>query len=71
MPWEVNIGSRRIQFQNDLLAGDYASQMNINTDDLTELRLWAFEKIRDNKARVTKAYNKKVKPKNFKIGDLV
>ncbi|WVZ76831.1 LOW QUALITY PROTEIN: hypothetical protein U9M48_024760 [Paspalum notatum var. saurae] len=26
---------------------------------------------RDNKARVAKAYNRKVKPKNFKIGDLV
>ena len=71
MPWEVNIGSRRVQFQNDLSADDYTSLMNINTDDLTELRLWAFEKIRDNKARIAKAYNKKVKPKNFKVGDLV
>ncbi|WVZ58281.1 hypothetical protein U9M48_008564 [Paspalum notatum var. saurae] len=71
MPWVVNIGSRRVQFQNDLSADDYTSLMNINTDDLTELRLWVFEKIRDNKARIAKAYNKKVKPKNFKVGDLV
>ena len=71
MPWEVNIVSRRIQFQNNLSADDYASLMNINTDYLTELRLWAFEKIRDNKGRVAKAYNKKVKPKNFKVGDLI
>ena len=44
MPWEVIIGSRRVQFQNDLSADEYASLMNINIDDLTELRLWAFEK---------------------------
>ena len=50
MPWEVNISSRRVQFQNDLSADEYASLMNINTKDLIELRLWAFEKIKDNKA---------------------
>jgi len=44
MPWEVNIVSRRVRFQNDLSADEYASLMNINTDDLTELQLWAFEK---------------------------
>ena len=71
MPWEVNISSRRVQFQNDLSADEYASLMNINTEDLTELRLWAFEKIKDNKAKVARAYTKKVKPKNFQVGDFV
>ena len=71
MPWEINIGSWRVQFQNDLSVDDYASLVNINTDDLTELQLWAFEKIKDNKAKVARAHNKKVKPKNFQIGDLV
>ena len=71
MPWEVNIGSRRVQFQNDLSADEYASLMNINAEDLTELWLWALEKIKDNKAKVARAYNKKVKPKSFQVGDLV
>ena len=70
-PWEVNIGSRRISFQNDLSADEYASLMNINTEDLVELWLWALEQIKENKAKVSRAHNKKVKPKNFQVGDLV
>ncbi|WVZ50246.1 hypothetical protein U9M48_001520 [Paspalum notatum var. saurae] len=71
MPWEINIGSRRIQFKNDLSAVEYSSLMNINIDDLTELRLWALAKIKDNKARMARSHDKKVRPKNFQVGDLV
>ena len=45
--------------------------MNDNVEDLTELRLWSLEKIKENKARVAHAYNKRVKPKDFQVGDLV
>ena len=45
--------------------------MNDNVEDLTELRLWSLERIKENKAKVARAYNKKVKPKNFQVGDLV
>jgi hypothetical protein len=45
--------------------------MNDNVEDLTELRLWSLEKIKENKAKVARAYNKKVKPKEFQVGDLV
>ena len=37
-------------------------------EDLTELRLWSLEKIKENKAKVARAYNKKVKPKDFQVG---
>ncbi|KAK1663625.1 hypothetical protein QYE76_051784 [Lolium multiflorum] len=40
-------------------------------EDATELRLWSLEKIKENKAKVARAYNKKVKPKEFQVGDLV
>jgi hypothetical protein len=63
--------SRRIEFQNDLTAKEYASLMNDNIEDLTELRLWSLEKITENKAKVARAYNKKVKLKEFQVGDLV
>jgi hypothetical protein len=33
--------------------------------------LWTLEKIKENKAKVARAYNKKVKPKEFQVGDLV
>ena len=45
--------------------------MNDNVEDLTELRLWSLEKIKENKAKVARAYNKRVNPKDFQVGDLV
>jgi hypothetical protein len=45
--------------------------MNGNVEDLTELRFWPLEKIKENKAREARAYNKKVKLKEFQVGDLV
>jgi hypothetical protein len=71
LSWEITAGSRRIEFQNDLTAEEYVALMNDNVEDLTELRLWSLEKIKENKAKVARAYNKKVKPKKFQIGDLV
>jgi hypothetical protein len=71
LPWKITVGSRRIEFQNDLIAKEYATLMNDNVEDLTELRLWSLEKNKENKAKVAHAYNKKVKPKEFQVGDLV
>jgi hypothetical protein len=63
-------GSRRVEFQSDLAAEEYAASMNDNIEDLTELRLWSLERIKENKAKVARAYNKKVKLKEFQVGDL-
>jgi hypothetical protein len=71
LPWEITAGSRRIEFQNDLTAEEYAALMNDNVEDLTELRLWSLEKIKESKAKVARAYNKKVKLKEFQVEDLV
>jgi ribonuclease HI len=71
LPWEITAGSRRIEFQNELTAEEYAALMSDNVEDITELRLWSLEKIKENKAKVAHAYNKKVKPKEFQVGDLV
>jgi len=71
LPWEIAAGSRRIQFQNELTAEEYSALMSDNVEELTELRLWSLEKIKENKAKVARAYNKKVKPKEFQVGDLV
>jgi hypothetical protein len=71
LPWEITAGSRRIEFQNELTAEEYAALMSDNVEDITELRLWSLENIKKNKAKVARAYNKKVKPKEFQVGDLV
>jgi hypothetical protein len=44
--------------------------INDSVEDLTELKLWSLEKIKENKAKVARAY-KKVKLKEFQVGDLV
>jgi hypothetical protein len=71
LQWEIMAGSRRVEFQNDLTTEEYAALMNDNIQDLTELRLWSLERIIENKAKVAHAYNKKVKLKEFQVGDLV
>jgi hypothetical protein len=71
LPWEIMAGSRRVEFQNDLMTEEFVALMNNNVEDLTELRLWSLEKIEENKAKVARAYNEKVKPKEFQVGDLV
>jgi hypothetical protein len=71
LPWEITAGSRRVTFQNDLTTEEYATLMSDSVEDLTELRLWSLEKIKENKAKVARAYNKKVRPKEFQVGDLV
>jgi hypothetical protein len=71
LPWEITADSRRVEFQNDLTAEEYAALMNNNIKDLMELRLWSLEKIKENKAKVTHAYNKKIKLKEFQVRDLV
>jgi hypothetical protein len=39
--------------------------MNDNVEDLMDLRLSSLEKIKENKAKVDRAYNKKVKLMEF------
>jgi transposase InsO family protein len=71
LSWEITASSRRVEFQNNLIAEEYVALMNDNIKDLTELRLWSLERIRENKAKVAHAYNKKVKLKEFHVRDLV
>jgi transposase InsO family protein len=67
LPWEITAGSRCVEFQNDLTAEEYAALMNENIKDLMELMLRSLERIKENKAKVARAYNKKVKLKEFQV----
>jgi hypothetical protein len=71
LPWEITTSSIRVEFQNDLTAEEYAALMNDNIKDLTKLRLWSLERIKENNAKVARTYNKKVKLKEFQVGDMV
>ena len=71
LPWETRLGSRRVTFQDQLTAEDYAMLMKDELEDLAEHRLNALVNIEANKARVGRWYDKKVKAKSFDQGDLV
>ena len=68
---EVNLNALRIAKQNDLSAVDFYNLMMDNIDEVTDERLAALKAIERDKLRVARAYNKKVKFKNFQVGDLV
>jgi len=67
----MKTGSRRLSFQDQLAADDYATLMIDELDDLAGHRLSALMSIEENKKRVARWYDKKVKAKEFADGDLV
>ena len=71
LPVEVNLAALRFAKQNDLSAMDFHNLMMDNIDEVTDKRLIALKEIEKEKLRVARAYNKKVKLKNFQVGDLV
>ena len=71
LPWETRLGSRRVTFQDQLTAEDYATLVKDELEDLAGHRLNALINIEANKARVGRWYDKKVKAKSFDQGDLV
>ena len=71
LPVEVNLNALRIAKQNDLSAVDFYNLMMDNIDEVADKRLVALKSIERDKLRVARAYNKKVKLKNFQVGDLV
>jgi len=71
LPCEIKTGSRRLSFQDQLTADDYATLMKDELDDLAGHRLRALISIGENKKRVARWYDKKVKAKVSADGDLV
>jgi len=71
LTWEIKTGSRRLSCQDQLAANDYATLMKDKLDDLAGHRIKALMNIEENKKRVARWYDKKVKAKEFADGDLV
>jgi hypothetical protein len=71
LPIEVNLDAYMLAKQNDLSAVVYHNLMMDNIDEVTDVRLKALKEIEKDKARVARAYNKKVKSKSFQVGELV
>jgi hypothetical protein len=57
--------------QNNLDAIVYHSLMMDNIDEVTDKRMRVLKEIEKDKVRVARAYNKKVRPKSFQVGEVV
>jgi len=71
LPIEVNLDAYRLAKQNDLSTVMYHDMMMDNVDEVTDKRLKALKEMEKDKARVARAYNKKVKSKSFRVGELL
>ncbi|XP_070668843.1 uncharacterized protein [Malus domestica] len=71
LPMEINVSSVRIQNQFGLHIEEYIEAMCQGIEDLDVARIEALNQIQEGKRAVARAYNKRVKEKSYKEGDLV
>nr|KYP49086.1 hypothetical protein KK1_029208 [Cajanus cajan] len=71
LPIDINLQSIHIQKQNDLPIEDYWNLMYDELVSLEEERLIALQNLVQQKERIEKTYNKRVKVRDFRVGDLV
>jgi hypothetical protein len=68
---EIGLQRLRVTGQSSLSAKKYHELMMYEIDEVPESRFKALEKIKKEKIKVAKAYNKRVMEKSFQVGDLV
>jgi len=71
LPWELNLDSRRVTFQDQLMADEYSALMKDELEDLAGHRLKGLMNAEANKARISRWHDKRVKAKTFEQGELV
>jgi hypothetical protein len=67
LPMDVNLDGMQIARQNELSAVDYYNLMLDRLDEVSDERVKDLGEIDRDKLRVTKAYNKRVKEKSFRL----
>ncbi|XP_051148225.1 uncharacterized protein LOC127263243 [Andrographis paniculata] len=71
LPLEITVPSLRVLKQNSLSPEQYDTTMLQRLDDVHEDQMMALENIRANKVKEARAYNKKIRRRTFREGDLV
>ena len=67
---EVVAPSLRVSKKNGLTPQEYSDAMMMELEYANDRRLQAFNYMLVHKNKVSKAYNKRVKRKSFKVGDI-
>ena len=65
---ELKFDSRRVTFQDQLMADEYSALLKDELENLAGRRLKALVNVEANKARIGRWYDKKVKAKAFEQG---
>ncbi|XP_059635233.1 uncharacterized protein LOC132277392 [Cornus florida] len=68
---ELNVKSAKVALQHNLIPADYNEAMLAELEDLNGVQKLALDHLMVHKAKVMKAYNKRVKFKSFAEGDMV
>ena len=71
IPVEIIVKSLRVARKNQLSHVDYESAMLAELDDIDEQQIAALNSIMIQKKKVALAYNKRIKPRSFSVGDMV
>ena len=71
IPVEITVKSLRVARQNQLSHVDYESVMLAELDDIDEQQIAALNSIMIQKKKVALAYNKRINPRSFSVGDMV
>ncbi|XP_074284153.1 uncharacterized protein LOC141608707 [Silene latifolia] len=71
LPLELQIPSLRIAIQEGLTDDENDKLRLAELEALDEKRLEAQQKLQCYQARLSRAFNKKVRPRSFQVGDLV
>ncbi|XP_074313576.1 uncharacterized protein LOC141648758 [Silene latifolia] len=71
LPLELQIQSLRVVIQEELRSDDNDKLRLEELEALDEKRLQAQQKLQCYQGRLSRAFNKKVRPRSFQVGDLV
>ncbi|XP_074288214.1 uncharacterized protein LOC141613381 [Silene latifolia] len=71
LPLEMQIPSLRIAIQEELTEDENDKLRLAELEALDEKRLDAQQKLQCYQARMSRAFNKKIRPRSFQVGDLV
>ncbi|KMT11469.1 hypothetical protein BVRB_5g107940 [Beta vulgaris subsp. vulgaris] len=71
LPLEIQVPSLRIAIQEDLTVEENAKIRLAELEALDEKRLEVQQKLECYQARLTRAFNKKVRVRSFQVGDMV
>ncbi|XP_015959676.1 uncharacterized protein LOC107483572 [Arachis duranensis] len=71
LPLEINLNTLRVSKQNEFPVDDYWNAMFDELNELDSEQILALDNVIRQKESVARSYNRQIKEKSFRIGELV